>query len=51
MPGAFFWEVAAEETPTFAIADGKRKEGVKTEKNDSIDFKVVSMVALWDRLG
>lgn len=51
VPGAFFCEVAAEETPTLAIADEKPKEGVKTGKNDNINFKVESMAALWDRLG
>jgi small ubiquitin-related modifier len=32
--------VAAEETPAFAMADEKPKEGVKTENNDHINLKV-----------
>ena len=35
-----FCEVAAEETPVFAMADEKPKEGVKTENNDHINLKV-----------
>ena len=51
MPGASFCEVAAEETPTLPIAVEKPKEGVKTGKNDDMNFKVVGTVALRDRLG
>ncbi|KAH0520973.1 Small ubiquitin-related modifier 2 [Microtus ochrogaster] len=35
-----FCEAAAEETPAFAMADEKPKEGVKTENNDHINLKV-----------
>ncbi|KAM7324005.1 hypothetical protein ACRRTK_016310 [Alexandromys fortis] len=35
-----FCEAAAEETPVLAMADGKPKEGVKTENNDHINLKV-----------
>lgn len=51
MPGAFFCEAAAEETPTLAIADEKPKDGVKTGKNGNMNFKVVGMVALWASFG
>nr|XP_048315207.1 uncharacterized protein LOC125416330 isoform X1 [Myodes glareolus] len=35
-----FSEAAAEETPAFAMADEKPKEGVKTKNNDHINLKV-----------
>ncbi|XP_035583308.1 small ubiquitin-related modifier 2-like, partial [Zalophus californianus] len=33
-------EATAEETPVLAVADEKPTEGVKTENNDHINFKV-----------
>ncbi|KAG8504325.1 putative G-protein coupled receptor 150 [Galemys pyrenaicus] len=38
-----FCEAAAEETPALAMADEKPKEGVKTENNDHVNLKGLSM--------